>query len=121
MDYFHTSRLIPAFNSTCVALVPKCQNPSQIKDFRPISCCTILYKCITRILANRLEKYMPILVSPNQSAFVVGRSIIDNVLLAQELVRGYSKSTLSPQCCIKIDLQRLLIHWTGTFYLKCFL
>ena len=107
LDYFQTSRMIPAFNATSVALVPKCPNPSQIKDYRPISCCTIIYKCITRILAIRMKNLMPFLVSPSQSAFVVGRSITDNVLLAQELARGYNRTSLSPRCCIKIDLQKV--------------
>ena len=49
---------------------------------------------------------MPLLVSLSQSVFVVGRSITDNVLLAQELARGYNRTSLSPRCCIKIDLQR---------------
>ena len=84
--YFQTCKMLPAFNSTGVALVPKCQNPSSMKDFRPISCCSIIYKCITKIMAFRLQKYMPSLISPNQSAFVKGRSITDNVLLAHELV-----------------------------------
>ena len=106
LDYFQTSRMIPTFNATSVALVPKCLNPSQIKDYRPISCCTIIYKCITRILATRMKKFMSLLVNPNQSAFVVGRRITDNVLLAQELVRGYNNTSLSPRCCIKIDLQK---------------
>ena len=107
LDYFQTSRMILAFNATSVALVPKCPNPTQIKDYRPISCCIIIYKCITRILATKLKKFMPLLVSPSQSAFVMGRSITDNVLLAQELVRGYNRTSLSPRCCIKIDLQKV--------------
>ena len=53
-----------------------------------------------------MKNLMPFLVSPSQSAFVVGRSIIDNVLLAQELVRGYNRTSLSLRCCIKIDLQK---------------
>ena len=65
LDYFQTSRMIPAFNATSVALIPKCPNPSQIKDYRPISCCTIIYKCITRILATKMKKLMPLLVSPS--------------------------------------------------------
>ena len=50
---------------------------------------------------------MPILVASNQSAFISSRSIANNVLLAQELVRGYSRGTLSPRCSIKIDLQKV--------------
>ena len=49
---------------------------------------------------------MPMLVNPNQSAFIIGRNITDNVLLTQELVRGYGKVTLSLRCAIKIDLQK---------------
>ena len=66
--FFHMRRMLPAFNATSVALIPKSKNPSSIKDFRPISCCSIVYKCITKIMANKLKMFMPMLVSPNQSA-----------------------------------------------------
>ncbi|XP_039006622.1 uncharacterized protein LOC120134212 [Hibiscus syriacus] len=46
------------------------------------------------------------MISMNQSAFVKGRSIVDNTLLAQELVRGYSRKNISPRCALKIDLQK---------------
>ena len=86
--FFHTAKLPSAFNSTIIALVPKCSNPNSKRDFRSISCCTVVYKCITRIMASRLKKYMPQMVSNSQSAFIPGRSISDNILMAQELVRG---------------------------------
>ena len=81
--FFQNSVMIPTFNSTIVALVPKCQNPSCMKEFRPISCCSVIYKCITKILANRLKKVLQDIICPNQSAFIAGRSITDNVLMAQ--------------------------------------
>ena len=96
--------MLPAFNSTIVALVPKCQNPSRIQEYRPISCCSVIYKCITKILANRLKKVLLDVIGPNQIVFIAERSITDNVLMAQKLVRGYGRSTLSPRCAIKIDL-----------------
>ena len=55
LNYFHTNKLLPAFNSTSVTLVPKVQNPNSIKEYRPISCCSVVYKCITKILANKLK------------------------------------------------------------------
>ena len=82
LRFFHTGKLSSAFNATSVTLVPKIQNPSCIKDYRPISCCSVIYKCITKIMANRLKVYMPLLVSKNQSAFILGRSIVDNILMA---------------------------------------
>lgn len=66
-------------------------------DFRPISCCNVIYKCVTKIIANRLKKVLPSLISTNQSAFVEGRKIVDNILLAQELVRNYHRRGLSPR------------------------
>ena len=52
--FFQTNDLSPAFNSTIVALVPKSNNPNSMKNFRPISCCSVIYKCITKIIVNTL-------------------------------------------------------------------
>ena len=57
-------------------------------------------------MANRLKQFMPLLVDRSQSAFIHGRSIADNILMAQELVRGYGRSKISPRCAIKVDLQK---------------
>ncbi|XP_039067051.1 uncharacterized protein LOC120212942 [Hibiscus syriacus] len=89
-----------------IALVPKTLNDGIAKDFRPISCCLVVYKTITGIIVARLACYFPGMILPNQSAFIKGRSIVDNTLLAQEIVRGYSRSSLSPRCTLKIDLRK---------------
>ena len=96
--------IFPAFNSTTVALVPKCKNPSSMKEFRPISCCSMIYKCITKILANRLQKYLHDIIGKNQSAFTTGMSISVNILMAQELVKRYGRSTLSLNWNFVIDV-----------------
>ncbi|XP_038996334.1 uncharacterized protein LOC120120892 [Hibiscus syriacus] len=87
--YFQEAKIPPAFNSTIIALIPKIQNPSKVKDYRPISCCVVIYKIIKKILVKRLSLLLPDLITLNQTAFVKGRSIMDNTLLAQELVKGY--------------------------------
>ena len=66
----------------------------------------MVYKCITKILSNRLKPHMSTIISRNQSAFMAGKSITDNVLMVQELVRGYGRNTLSPRYAIKINLQK---------------
>ncbi|XP_039027474.1 uncharacterized protein LOC120161268 [Hibiscus syriacus] len=113
---FENSFILPAFNSTAVVLVPKVPNPSLVKDFRPISCCTVIYKTITRILVKRLSAVFPDMVTKNQTAFVKERSIVDNTLLAQEIVRGYNRKNISPRCTLKIDLQKASTPLIGTSF-----
>ena len=65
ISFFQTNELIPAFNSTTVTLVPKCQNPNNIKEFKPISYYSVVYKCITKIIATRTKKFMPTIIGSN--------------------------------------------------------
>ncbi|XP_039024922.1 uncharacterized protein LOC120158052 [Hibiscus syriacus] len=104
--FFQEASILPVFNYTIISLIPKLQNPSTVKDYRPISCCSVVYKTISKILFKRLNKLLPEVISPNQSAFVRGRTIIDNTLIAQELVKGYGRKQISPRCALKIDLQK---------------
>ena len=67
---------------TNIALIPKVKDSKCVTDFRPISHCNVIYKLISKILANRLKKIPPHIISPVQSAFVTGRLITDNVLAA---------------------------------------
>ncbi|KAL0289214.1 UNVERIFIED_CONTAM: hypothetical protein Sradi_7078700 [Sesamum radiatum] len=94
MEFFRTGRLLRQVNATLITLIPKVSNPTVVGEFRPISCCNVLYKVITKILVQRMRGILDKLVSPTQNAFVPGRSISDNILLAQELFSGYNQRHL---------------------------
>ncbi|XP_060195128.1 uncharacterized protein LOC132624352 [Lycium barbarum] len=79
LSFLKTGKLLQAWNCTAVTLVPKVQNPTHVKDFRPIACCTTLYKVTTKFLKNRLKTVMRDLIGGSQSPFVEGRCITDSI------------------------------------------
>jgi hypothetical protein len=121
--FFVSGLLLKEVNATILTLVPKKVNPSAMGDFRPIACCNVIYKCITKIISNRMLPLLSDLVSMNQSAFIPSRSISENVLLAQEIVRNYHKDKGAPRCTLKIDLMKAYdsVNWEFMIYcLHCF-
>ncbi|XP_059440462.1 uncharacterized protein LOC132172916 [Corylus avellana] len=82
--FFSTGLIDPDINFTHITLVPKKKNPSGVSDFRPISLCNVVYKILAKVLANRLKLVLPSIISCNQSAFIPGRLISDNIFAVYE-------------------------------------
>lgn len=113
-SFFAKGFLPKSLNATILALIPKKKGAKEMKDFRPISCCNVLYKVISKIIANRLKGILPRFIAGNQSAFVKDRLLIENVLLATKLVKDYHKNSVSARCAIKIDISKAFdsVQWS---------
>jgi hypothetical protein len=83
---------LPAMlNNIAIVLIPKVRNPQSIAQFRPISLCTVLYKICAKTIANRMRPVMEEVISVEQSAFVPGRLITGNALVAFECIHSMKR------------------------------
>lgn len=112
-SFFVKGFLPKGLNATILALVPKTEEARELKNYRPIACCNLLYKVISKIIANRLKTILPQLIKLNQSAFVQQRLLMENVLLATEMVKDYHKPNISPRCVMEIDISKAFdsVQW----------
>ena len=69
LDYLNSGIMLPAVNHTHIVMIPKVKSPEKMFDFRPISLCNVIYKIISKVLANRLKLILPNIISSTQSAF----------------------------------------------------
>ncbi|CAK8579612.1 unnamed protein product [Lathyrus sativus] len=105
-EYFETCKMYKPFNNVVVSLIPKRNKACEIKDSRPIAVCTTFYKIISKILIDRLGSVLPSMVSHNQAAFVKGQNIHNHIMLATELLKGYTRKGGTPRIMMQIDLQK---------------
>lgn len=73
-------------NNTYIVLIPKVKDRKQMKDFQPISLCSVLYKVVAKTLANKMKRVLDKIISPSQSTFVPGRLISDNTIIGFEYI-----------------------------------
>lgn len=79
------------------------------KDYRPISLCNVSLKIISKILSNRLNKLLLVIISQWHTGFVPSRGIIDNVLLAQELATQIDKKLVDQNIMLKLDMEKVIV------------
>ncbi|XP_073294463.1 uncharacterized protein [Primulina huaijiensis] len=97
-EFFRNGRLLKQWNHSIISLIPKKAGATKVNDYRPISCCTVFYKIVSKMLVKRLKIVIDGLVDEAQTGFIEGRSIVDNIHLSQELLRKYASKCGSPRC-----------------------
>uniref|UniRef100_A0A2N9FFZ2 Reverse transcriptase domain-containing protein n=1 Tax=Fagus sylvatica TaxID=28930 RepID=A0A2N9FFZ2_FAGSY len=115
----NSGQILKAINHTHITLIPKVQNPEEVVEFRPISLCNVIYKLISKVLANRLKILLPSIVFESQSAFIPGRLITDNILVAFETLHHmqHQKTGKTGSMALKLDMSKAYdrVEWQ---YLK---
>ena len=104
-------------NSAFITLLPKKEDASNIKDYRPISLVHSVAKLITKILANRLAGRLDQLVSPNQSAFIKGRFILDNFMLVHHTTK-FLHQQKQARILMKLDINKAFNSVSWPFLLE---
>ncbi|WVZ95314.1 hypothetical protein U9M48_041096 [Paspalum notatum var. saurae] len=114
VNYFYQlhDQHLNKLNSAHICLLPKNPDATCISDFRPISLTHSVAKIISKALANRLALCLGQLVSRSQSAFIRKRSIHDNFLFTQSLIRELHK-TKTPTLFLKLDIAKAFdsVRW----------
>eukprot|EP00253_Pinus_taeda_P021341 PITA_21341 len=112
-DSRRSKTILKSLNSTFIALVPKVEEANTPEKFRPIALCNVIYKIISKVISNRLKMILPGIISQEQSGYVEGRQILDNILLAQEMIHSLH-SRKEAGMLMQLDLSKAYdkVSWT---------
>ncbi|CAN6576692.1 unnamed protein product [Malus baccata var. baccata] len=106
--FWHSGSMLRKLNHTNLVLIPKVKCPKNMTQFRPIALCNVIYKILAKVITNRLKKIMPKVIGENQSAFVAGKQIQDNILVVHEILHSLNHQSKDMQkgMAIKLDMAK---------------
>lgn len=77
--------LLEGSNDSLVCLIPKVREPQTMARLRPILLCNVMVRILSKVLSNRSKSCLKSIIADTQSAFIKGRLLTDNVLIAFEV------------------------------------
>lgn len=106
--FMQTGEIKEYINDTNIVLIPKKSRPEQMTYLRPITLCNVLYKIVTKVMANRLKHLLGDLTSPTQSAFIPSRLISDNILVSFEVLHYLKRKRQGKEgyMALKLDMSK---------------
>jgi hypothetical protein len=105
-------RIVGSINSTFLALIPKINKPQHFGDYKPISLCNLVYKVISKVIANQIKPILSRALSTEQLGFLEGRQIHDAIGTTHECIHSIKKKNIKA-LILKLDLQKAYdcINW----------
>ena len=97
--------MLRALNSTFLTLIPKRERANKLEFFRPIALCNVVYKVITKLIAERIKKWVPIIISKEQGGCFGGRNFLDGVVIATEAIHSMATSK-EREMFVKLDMAK---------------
>jgi hypothetical protein len=108
--------MLPTLNSTFIALIPK-EEANTADKFRPITLCNVIYKIVSKLIANRLKSILKHIISSEQGGFVEGHQILDSIIVAHEAV--HSMHTFKKESMLtKLDMSKAYDRISWNFLQK---
>ena len=115
---------IAPLNHTFIALIPKIGKLRKVTEFRPISLCNVIYRIVTKTIANHLKHILHNVISPTQSAFIPNRLITDNIIIKYECLHKirHSKGKRNGLVALKLDISKAYdrVEWKFLERKQCF-
>ncbi|KAJ0428711.1 putative RNA-directed DNA polymerase [Helianthus annuus] len=112
-EFYQKATISKGCTSSFLALIPKCQDPGGLSEFRPISLIGCINKVIAKVLVNRLKGVIHGLISEEQTAFLSGRSILDGPLMLNEIIPWLKRSKKAGMI-FKVDIEKAYdsLNWS---------
>ena len=120
LSCLNSAHIPVGINHTYLTLIPKLKSPKHVTEFRPIALCNIVYKLISKVLANCLKVILLDIISESQSAFQSDKAISDNILVAFETLHHMKtkKSGKIGAMVLKLDMSKAFDRVEWTFLLQ---
>ena len=115
LDFLNFGIVPPKFNETHVILIPKIKNPTKITQYRPISLSNVISRLASKVIANRLKRFLPKIISEHQRAFMSECLIVDNILVAFESMHhlNQKRNGKNGEMALKLDMSEAFdrVEW----------
>jgi len=119
-ESLQNKQILCALNYTLLTLIPKKEGADNLDSFHPIALCNVVYKIITKSIANRLKICLLVVISEEQGSFVVGKKILDGIFISFEVIHSMHLSNMRAMF-IKLDMAKAYDRVKWSFLQKILL